>query len=292
MRWDRDHQSSNVEDRRDEGGGGWSGGGGGGGMRLGCGGFVLLAVLSIVFKRNFFALLSGSGGSGPSVSTSRQAPQTRSADEETAFRFVGFVLDDVQGVWARIFQGSGRPYRDATLVVFRGGTRSGCGTADSGMGPFYCPADLKVYIDLEFYDELKQRFGAPGDFAQAYVIAHEMGHHVQRLLGVEEKVRRQQQQRPDLVNELSVRTELQADCLAGIWAHSTAQRNILEQGDVDEALGAAAAIGDDRLQRSAGRSVNPESWTHGSSKQRVSWFNKGMASGQVNACDTFSVREP
>lgn len=286
MRWDRDHQSSNVEDRRGQGGGG-----GGGGMRLGLGGFVVLAILSIVFKRNFFALVSGTGG--PSASTGGpSAPRASSPDEEQAFRFVGFVLDDVQSVWARTFQASGRPYRDAALVVFRDSTASGCGAADAAMGPFYCPADLKVYVDLAFYDELKSRFGAPGDFAQAYVIAHEIGHHVQHLLGIDEKMRRQQEQRPALANDLSVRLELQADCLAGVWGHSTAQRSILEQGDVEEALGAATAIGDDRLQRSAGRRVNPETWTHGSSQQRVAWFNKGLTTGQVNACDTFSVRQP
>jgi hypothetical protein len=182
----------------------------------------------------------------------------------------------------------GRRYEDARLVLFRGEVSSGCGYAEAAMGPFYCPADASVYIDLGFYDELRERFGAPGDFAQAYVLAHEIGHHVQSLLGVETEVRRAQQSSVSAANRLSVRMELQADCYAGIWGHSTARRDLLEQGDLAEGLAAAAAIGDDRLQRQAGRGVNPESFTHGSSEQRVRWFRRGLETGDPEACDTFS----
>ena len=204
-------------------------------------------------------------------------------------QFVSFVLDDAQNQWKQILPAeAGLPYRDAKLVLFRDTVNSACGFAQSASGPFYCPADQKVYIDLGFYNELKNRFGASGDFAQAYVLTHEIGHHVQNLLGIDSKVRRAQQANPRAANDLSVRLELQADCLAGVWGHSTQQRNILEQGDVQKALTAAAAIGDDRLQRMAGRQVTPESFTHGTSQQRTQWFQAGFNSGSLSACNTFS----
>jgi len=207
-------------------------------------------------------------------------------------QFVSFVLDDTQHNWEQILpEQGGRQYRHAKLVLFRNYTQSGCGSAESATGPFYCPEDEKVYIDLGFYDELKQRFGAPGEFAQAYVLAHEVGHHVQKLLGVEAKVRQLQEQNPRQRNPLSVRMELQADCFAGVWAHSTQQRGLLESADVESALGAAAAVGDDRLQKMATGHVSPETFTHGSSQQRMNWFRKGLDSGSIAACNTFDSNE-
>lgn len=197
-----------------------------------------------------------------------------------------FVLNENQALWARLL---GPDYRPTTLVLFSEATESGCGFAQSATGPFYCPADEKVYIDLTFFDELHRRFGAPGDFAQAYVLAHEVGHHVQNVLGIEREMRRAQQSNPSRANELSVRMELQADCFAGIWGHS-ARHDILDPGDAEEGLAAAAAIGDDRLQRAAGRRISPESFTHGSSAQRESWLRRGLEQGSVEACDTFSAR--
>jgi predicted metalloprotease len=197
------------------------------------------------------------------------------------------VLDDAQQTWAGILQQQGIPYRHAKLVLFRNATTSGCGSARSATGPFYCPADEKVYIDLGFYDELKQRFGAPGDFAQAYVLAHELGHHVQKLIGVEQKVSSLMRSEPSERNELSVKMELQADCLAGVWAHSTEQRKLLEKGDAESAINAAAAVGDDRLQKMATGRVSPETFTHGSSAQRTQWFSRGMDQGTIAACNTF-----
>jgi hypothetical protein len=196
---------------------------------------------------------------------------------------VSFVLDDLQKTWPQVLPG----YQKAKLVLFRDAVQSACGMAESATGPFYCPGDQKVYIDLGFYDELDRRFGAPGDFAQAYVLAHEVGHHVQNILGIEEKMRRAQRANPRMENQLSVMMELQADCLAGVWGHSAAQRNLLEEGDVEEGLGAATAIGDDKLQQQAGGRVRPESFTHGSSAQRVEWFRRGLREGRVEACDTF-----
>jgi predicted metalloprotease len=287
MRWTPGGVSDNVEDRRGSGGMGF---GGGGGLRLGLGGFILLAVLSLIFKTNFFSLIGGGGGGDVArvgqLGTSQSRPLD-DANEKREVQFVSFVLDDAQNTWKQLLPQYGAQYHDAKLVLFRDMTDSGCGTAESATGPFYCPADQKVYIDLGFYDELKQRFGASGDFAQAYVLAHEIGHHVQNLLGIENKVRQVQRSHPDLVNKLSVQLELQADCLAGVWGHSTDQRQILEAGDVDKALNAAAAIGDDRLQRMAGQGVHPDSFTHGSSAERVRWFQAGFASGDVAACNTF-----
>jgi uncharacterized protein len=280
MRWNPGGRSDDLEDRRDEGGGG----GGIGGMHLGIGGFLILLILSVVFKRDFFSLVGGGGQAmSPGTSLSQPDPQ-RDAKEEPTVQFVSFVLDDNQKTWASILQARGVPYEHAKLVLFRDATRSGCGSADAATGPFYCPADEKVYIDLSFYDELQRRFGAPGQFAQAYVLSHEIGHHIQNLLGIENKVRSLRQSNPGAGNQLSVRMELQADCFAGIWAKTTQQRNLLEAGDVESAIGAAAAVGDDRLTQ--GR-VSPESFTHGTSAQRTQWFKRGMSEGTIEACNTF-----
>lgn len=282
MRWTPGGRSEDLEDRRDEGGGG----GGIGGVHLGIGGMLILLVLSIVFKRDFFSLVGGGQGAMSGTSQSQPDPQ-RDTREEPTVQFVSFVLDDNQKTWAQILQREGIPYRHAKLVLFRDVTSSGCGAAESATGPFYCPADEKVYIDLGFYDELQRRFGATGQFAQAYVLAHELGHHVQNLLGVESKVRTLQRQNPGAGNALSVRLELQADCFAGVWAKSTQQRNLLESGDVESAMSAAAAVGDDRLQRMSTGRVSPDSFTHGSSAQRMEWFKRGMTGGTPESCNTF-----
>ena len=280
MRWTPGGVSGNIEDRR----GGGGGIGGGGGMKVGLGGILVAGVLSLIFGRDFVSPLLNSGGE-PARSPAQV--QQRNRAEEPKVQFVSFVLDDAQQTWHRLL---GPRYSDAKLVLFRDAVRSGCGAASAQTGPFYCPADQKVYIDLSFFDELDQRFGAPGDFAQAYVLAHEIGHHVQTLLGVSAKVRQAQQSNPRQANELSVRMELQADCLAGVWGNSTQQRGILEAGDVQEGLAAAAAVGDDRIQRQARGTVNPESFTHGSSEQRMQWFTRGFKTGDVGSCDTFSGR--
>ena len=290
MRWTRGGRSENLEDRRAESGGRGRRLGGG----LGLGGLVVVAVISLLMGQNPLALLTqllGATG-GEQIAVGAPPSAESLAKEEESVQFVSFVLDDAQATWARLLPGAGASYQDAKLVLFRDAIESACGYAESAMGPFYCPGDQKVYVDLGFYDELKQRFGASGDFAQAYVIAHELGHHVQNLLGIEGKVRRAQGANPGRENDLSVRMELQADCLAGIWGHSTAQRNILEGGDVEEGLNAAAAIGDDRIQRMSTGRVHPESFTHGSSAQRVAWFKRGLESGDVSSCDTFSARAP
>ncbi|HTP68947.1 MAG TPA: neutral zinc metallopeptidase [Dongiaceae bacterium] len=286
MRWTPGGTSDDIEDRRDQGGGGGSGFGG---MHIGIGGVIILLILSVVFKQNFFALLGGGGtGAGGSAAVSQPDP-ARDAAEKPLVQFVSFVLDDTQKTWEQVLpQQLGTPYRHAKLVLFRDYTQSGCGGAQSATGPFYCPADEKVYIDLGFYDELKQRFGAPGQFAQAYVLAHEVGHHVQKITGIENKVRRLQSDNPGAENQLSVNMELQADCLAGVWAHSTQQRGLLDPGDVESALGAAAAVGDDHIQKMTRGRVQPETFTHGSSEQRMSWFRKGLDSGSLAACNTFA----
>jgi predicted metalloprotease len=219
----------------------------------------------------------------------RRPPDTaRDERERPELRVVSFVLDDVQKTWDRLLPEQKKiPYHHAKLVLYRNSYPSACGKASMATGPFYCPGDEKVYLDLEFFNELKRRFGAPGEFAQAYVIAHEIGHHVQKLLGIETKVRRLRQQEPREANPLSVRLELQADCFAGVWAHSTEQRNLVNQSDVSAAMRAAAAVGDDRLQRMGQGYVNPESFTHGTSAERVQWFRRGLDSGRIDACDTF-----
>jgi uncharacterized protein len=288
MRWTPGGRSDDVEDRRDDSGSGDGGGGGFnfGGIHIGIGGFLILLVLSLVFKRNFLSLAGIGGGFSPPTQVSR--PDTgRDQREEPLVQFVSFVLDDTQKTWAQILTPQGIQYRHAKLVLFRDSITSACGQAQSASGPFYCPGDEKVYIDLGFYDELKQRFGAPGEFAQAYVLAHEIGHHVQKLIGVEQKVHAAQERNPRAANQLSVDLELQADCLAGVWGHSTDERKLLDPGEVKEGLDAAAAVGDDRLQRMATGHVNPETFTHGSSAQRMEWFQRGFSTGDMNQCNTF-----
>lgn len=294
MEWTPGGMSSDVEDRRDDSGGGGGGGGGfgfGGGGGIGIVGFLILLVLSLVTGRNFLgSFLHGGGGGVPPTQQMQQSrpvtPQSRTAENRDA-QLISFVLDDVQKTWTGIFQQEGKQYRHAKLVLFRGATYSGCGTARAATGPFYCPADEKVYIDLDFWNELKRFGGSTAEFAQAYVIAHELGHHVQKLLGTEAKVQRLTQQQPSQRNHLSVDTELQADCYAGVWAHSAQQRGIVQNGDVAAALSAAAAVGDDHLQKMSGRAVSPESWTHGSSAQREKWFNAGLSAGDPASCNTF-----
>lgn len=275
MKWTPGGTSQNVEDRRGETGGG-GGFGGGGGLRLGLGGALVLLVLSLIFRQNLFQLLESPGGTAPIGASQGSTPQ-----EDTLVQFVSFVLDSAQASWARTLSALGVPYQDAHLVLFRDGIESACGFAETATGPFYCPGDEKVYIDLGFYQELRDRFGASGDFAQAYVLAHEIGHHVQTLMGTEARARRGG---PDQ----SVRLELQADCYAGIWAHVADQEHLLDPGDIEEGLNAAAAVGDDRLQRMATGHVNPETFTHGSSAERVAWFRRGYTTGRMDACDTFS----
>ena len=281
MRWSASGRSQNLEDRRGGGGGGMIPGGIGG---LGIGGVVLVVIFSLITKQNPLAVIGAldGGTAAPGV----EAPITDPAEEEKVL-FIGAALDSTQALWARLLPTMGAEYRDATLVLFRDRTTSPCGAAQSATGPFYCPGDEKVYIDLGFYQELATRFGAPGDFAEVYVLAHEIGHHVQKLLGTEEAMRRAQEQRPAQANALSVKLELQADCYAGVWAHTAAQQGRLERGDVEEGLGAASAVGDDRIQRMGGGSVNQESWTHGSSEQRMTWFKRGFESGDPKMCETF-----
>lgn len=283
MRWTPGGVSGDIEDRRGEGSGGFRG------THLGIGGILLLLLLSVIFRHDFVSQFVAPSSTGPAATQS--APSSvQDPAEAKLVQFVSFVLDDVQGTWDRLLPAAGAPYRHAKLVLFRDVTASSCGLAQSATGPFYCPADEKVYIDLGFYDELRNRFGAPGEFAQAYVLAHEIGHHVQKLLGISDKVRALQQSYPAQANPLSVRLELQADCFAGIWANSTAQRNLIEQSDVESGIQAAGAVGDDRLQRMVRGRVSPESFTHGSSAQRVGWFKQGLAEGDISQCDTFSAR--
>lgn len=294
MRFDdpQDDSTANVEDRRGDGRSYGGAGGGGGGIRLGLGGFVLLGILSIVFRQNFFALLGGGGHSNrPSTSTQapREATGARAAREEELKKIAVRSFNDAQRFFGKEVRDRSRTYDDAKLVLFWDETRSGCGAADAEMGPFYCPADEKVYIDLGFYDELARRFKAPGDFAQAYVMAHEMGHHVQSMMGIEAKMRREQRASPSRKNELSVRLELQADCFAGAWGHSASARGLLERGDVEEGLTAAASVGDDRIQKMAGRRVSPETFTHGSAAMRTRWFKRGFDAGRFEDCDTFAA---
>jgi predicted metalloprotease len=276
MKWQRGYQSSNVEDRRGSGGGRLPGG------RLGLGGIVILLILSIVFKRDFLSL-AGGFADDPTQVTAGADPVSSPAEDSTK-QFISFVLDDAQQTWATIFAGSDAQYTDARLILFRDGVQSACGFAQSATGPFYCPGDSQVYIDLGFYDELRDRFGAPGDFAQAYVLAHEIGHHVQRLIGTEAEIRRAQQRDPSRANAYSVALELQADCYAGIWASSAQSRGLLEGGDIEEGLAAAAAVGDDRIQRMGGGYVNPDAFTHGSAAQRTAWFKRGFESGNPTRC--------
>lgn len=285
MRWDRGHRSDDLVDQRGAGGG--SAGAGVGILFWLFSRFGLKGVLigGALFAAYYF--LAPGGGQSQHAAGPGESATSEGVDEAEAF--VGFVLDDVQNTWKKIFAERGQRYVPAKLVLFTGSTRSGCGYGSAEVGPFYCPSDRRAYIDLSFYRELDRRFGAPGDFAQAYVIAHEIGHHVQTLLGVDAKTKALVRG-GEAENAVSIRQELQADCYAGMWAHFTSQRNILEVGDLEEGLRAAAAIGDDALQRQAQGSVRPESWTHGSSDQRVTWFKRGYEKGSLEACDTFAAR--
>lgn len=305
MRWRGQRQSNNVEDRR-----GMSspsplglGGGGGGLLNLLPMVFKLFGVkggIVAVLAIGAYGLLSGnlgsmlgSGSGGESLSTGGAQPVKQSAAEQELVNFVSVVLADTEETWDQLFSKMGQQYEKPNLVLFRGATKTACGYGQAAMGPFYCPADHKVYIDLSFYDDLKKRFKAPGDFAQAYVIAHEVGHHVQTLLGISQKVQKAKASLDEVGgNKLSVRQELQADCFAGIWAHNADRsRQLLESGDIEEGLTAASAIGDDRLQKQAKGYVSPDSFTHGSSAQRVKWFQMGFQSGDLKRCDTFSVKQ-
>jgi uncharacterized protein len=283
MRWTPGGLSTDVEDRRGSSGGGF---GFGRGPTIGCGGAIILLVLSLLTGKNFFALFDGSGGGDPGT-TQTAAPTNESPEERQRAEFISDALDDSQNTWEKVFQAEGMQYQRAKLVLFRDLTPSACGTGQAASGPFYCPSDGKVYLDLSFFDELDRRFGAPGDFAQAYVVAHEIGHHVQNLVGTSDRVHEAMQSDRGNANEYSVRLELQADCYAGIWAASAQQRGVLETGDVEEGLGAASAVGDDRIQEMSGRGVNPDAFTHGSAAQRAEWFTRGLKSGRIRDCDTF-----
>ncbi|MGN8151216.1 KPN_02809 family neutral zinc metallopeptidase [Agrobacterium cavarae] len=296
MQWRGRRQSDNIEDRRGMSTGGMGGGGGfrlptgGRGGGIGIGGLVVILLISWALGINPLALLSGdmSTDSGSQQQQTGTRPQGQSSDETTAF--VRTILAETEDTWGKIFQASGETYQKPTLVLFSGQVRSACGNATSASGPFYCPVDRKVYLDTDFFRELSQRFGASGDFAQAYVIAHEVGHHVQNLTGVlPEFNQRRQSMSESQANALSVKVELQADCYAGIWGKSTQQKGILEAGDLEEALNAAHQIGDDTLQKKTQGYVVPDSFNHGTSAQRVEWFRRGFESGRVEDCDTFSA---
>ena len=292
MKWEGQDQSSNVEDRRGEGGAG-----GGrriiGGRGIGVGTIAIALVAGWVFGINpltVLGLLTGGGGlDAPQV---QQAPAGRPPADDKAATFVSTVLRDTEVVWGQVLKTSGNAYREPKLVLFRGATPTACGTGQSAMGPFYCPGDSKVYLDLDFFDTLSRRMGAPGDFAQAYVVAHEVGHHVQNLMGITGKVDGMRGKVSTAqMNALSVRVELQADCLAGVWAHHSQKgKGWLDQGDIQEALNAASQIGDDTLQKASTGRIVPESFTHGSSQQRMTWFKRGLDSGSVNQCNTFDAK--
>jgi predicted metalloprotease len=326
MRWRDQRESENVEDRRDEGGGfgfpfpgggvGFPSGGDGSGRSgggIGIVGLLIILGLMLFFGVDPSVIMQGGGGPGGDVTTfpdirlpqsqpdatnfpipgqhgpQVQRPQTTSEDDLK--RFVSVVLGTTEDVWQETLARYGRRYTDPTLVLFSGGVRSACGLGMAQMGPFYCPIDEKVYIDLDFYRELRDRFRAPGDMAQAYVIAHEIGHHVQKLLGIADQVEAlRHRMSQSQANALQVRMELQADCFAGIWANQAGEtKNIIEPGDIEEALNAASAIGDDRIQRQTQGYVVPDAFTHGSSQQRVAWFKRGYQSGKLEACDTFNA---
>jgi predicted metalloprotease len=306
MKWRRGHDSSDVIDQR---GRGSSGVPGMGSLPLpkGKGGLAVLLVLLVVMALGGSQCLGGSGGGGgtgfdvtdifeqvPAGVPQEQQSQDPALDgsaqpDDELTDFTEFVFDDVQDAWADAFPEG--DYERAQAVLYSGSTDSGCGFATSAVGPFYCPADQRVYLDLTFFEELSSRFGAPGDFAVAYVIAHEVGHHVQNLTGTNEQVQRESQANPDEANELSIRLELQADCLAGVWAQSVYDRDLLEDGDLEEALRAAEAVGDDTIQEQSGGGIDQDTWTHGSAEQRQRWFDRGFDSGSTEACDTFSTED-
>ena len=292
MRLDDERESSNVEDRRDEGGGGFGGGGGNfalGGRHIGIG-TIVIALVAMYFGVDPSVVLNSA--TAPTAMESQQPAHAPPANDADA-KFVSKILADTEDTWKDIFAQSGKQYIEPKLVLFSGVTRTACGTGQAAMGPFYCPGDQRVYIDLRFYQELRDRFHAPGDFAQAYVIAHEVGHHVQNLMGISAKVDRARKNADEAQsNALSVRLELQADCFAGVWAnHANSARQILESGDIEEGLHAASAIGDDTLQRESQGTVVPESFTHGTSAQRVRWFKRGIENGDVKDCNTFKAAQ-
>jgi hypothetical protein len=298
MKWGNNRQSDQVEDRRSSSGGGMFGGGGRrtGGRSIGLGTIVIALIGGWIFGINPMTILSFLGGAGDlAPSQTQNAPASAPAGKPTdeMGQFVAAVLGGTEDVWMAVFQQNGSQYQKPRLVLFRGAVPTACGTGQSAMGPFYCPGDQKVYIDLSFYETLRSQLGAPGDFAQAYVIAHEVGHHVQNLMGLTQQMEQSRQRVNEReYNALSVRLELQADCFAGIWAHHNHKTNaILEPGDVEEALNAAAAIGDDAIQRKSQGQVVPDSFTHGTSEQRQRWFHKGLETGSVKACDTFNARQ-
>lgn len=280
MKWEGRRRSDNIEDRR--------------GMRISRGGggigLIILALIGAYFGIDP-RLIMGVGGQFMGGTEQVQTEYQASPQEQQLANFVSVVLADTEDAWNQIFRENGGSYQEPKLVLFSGTVSSACGTAESAMGPFYCPGDSRVYIDLSFYDDLRKRHNAPGDFAQAYVIAHEVGHHVQHLLGISDKVHEMSSKSDEKkANQMSVRLELQADCLAGVWGNRTERvKKVLEQGDIDEALRAASAIGDDRLQKQATGRVVPDSFTHGTSEQRVRWFKRGMQSGRMSDCDTFKA---
>jgi predicted metalloprotease len=288
MRWEGNEQSDNVEDRRGGGGGGFPIGGRG----IGIGTIAVALIAGWVFGINPLTVLGLLSGGGQSAPMTQQGPAPKPPANDQQAAFASTVLRNTEVVWTDIFQKNGKTYTPPKMVLFRGATQTGCGTGQSAMGPFYCPADQKVYIDLGFFDTLKNQLGAPGVFAQAYVIAHEVGHHVQDELGITAKVDQMRGKlSPAQANALSVRVELQADCFAGVWAqHSEQSKHWLDPGDIESAMNAAQKIGDDTLERSAGRAVVPDSFTHGTSAQRQHWFGAGYKSGSVQDCDTFSAR--
>ena len=297
MRWGDMRPSDNVEQRGSGGGGGFPIGGGG--MRLGGGAIILIVVVSLIFGINPLTILSSlDGGGGPVVTTPQQQPQQaqpkqsneQRAAKDPAFDMVRRVVGDTEDVWGVLFKNMGAQYRPPRLAEFNGSTRSACGMASAASGPFYCPADQQVYLDMAFFNELSRRFGAPGDFANAYVIAHEIGHHVQNQLGTMDKFEAATARGDGRArNAMSVRLELQADCYAGVWGYYAAKRNLLEPGDVEEGLRAAAAVGDDNITKGT---VSPDKFTHGTAAQRTYWFRQGMASGDPRKCNTFAVKEP
>jgi predicted metalloprotease len=296
MKWEGNRESNNVEDRRDDPGGGGGGGGGLGGLlggrSIGIGTIVVALLGGWIFGINPLTILSLLSGGSPPAQVQQQAPAHPPPADDHMAKFVSTVLADTEDAWKDIFAKGGATYKEPHLVLFRGATQTACGQGQSAMGPFYCPTDQKVYIDLDFYETLTKRLGAPGEFAQAYVVAHEVGHHVQNLLGISEKVDQMRGHVSKVeYNALSVKLELQADCFAGVWAYNANNsRKILEGGDIESAMNAAAKIGDDALQRAGGGAVVPESFTHGTSAQRQHWFNTGITTGSVKACDTFSAR--
>jgi predicted metalloprotease len=305
MRWTPGGQSPDIEDRRSQSGGGFGftrpgsfrgfggpilGGPGFGGRRMGLGTLLLVLLLSFLFRNGLFNSQSTAPPqTNPRYGTANPVGSAnRDAREETRVQFISFVLDDAQKAWDRLLPQAGVPYHHARLVLFRDYTTSACGAAQSATGPFYCPLDEKVYLDLGFFDELANRLGAPGEFGRAYVIAHEIGHHVQKLLGIEQKVSSLRRNNPEAANPLSVRMELRADCLAGVWSHSTQQRDIVDPSDIAAGMEAVAAVGDDRLQKMARGYVSPESFTHVSSMQRSDWFRRGLESGDISSCNSFA----